>query len=137
LEKLDNIPLIESESPGVEGNDARVSPSRIRLEASTHCQLKCPTCETATGELYEQVALGFLRFDNFRQLIDNNPQVREIELSNFGEIFLNPHLPKIIEYAFQKNVQLSDEWGKPEHSAGYDPRGIGTTRSNTTRSFRC
>lgn len=107
LEKLNNIPLIESESPGVEGNDARVSPSRIRLEASTHCQLKCPTCETATGELYEQVALGFLRFDNFRQLIDNNPQVREIELSNFGEIFLNPHLPKIIEYAFQKNVQLS------------------------------
>ncbi len=98
---------INPESVGVECNDARVSPSRLRLEASTVCQLKCPTCETATGELYQQVAKGFLRFDKFKQLIDDNPQVREIELSNFGEIFLNPHLPKIIEYAFEKNVLLS------------------------------
>ena len=100
-------PLNQSESVGVELNDAWVSPSRIRLEASTHCQLKCPTCETATGELYQHVALGFLRFDNFKQFIDDNPQVREIELSNFGEIFLHPHLPQIIEYAFERNVLLS------------------------------
>ena len=85
----------------------RISPTRIRLEASTHCQLKCPTCETATGELYKHVALGFLRFDNFKRLVDENPQVREIELSNFGEIFLNPQLPKIIEYAYDKGVELS------------------------------
>ncbi len=84
-----------------------VSPKHIRLEASTHCQLKCPTCETATGELYKHVALGFLRFDNFKRLLDENPQVEEIELSNFGEIFLNPQLPKIIEYAHEKGVGLS------------------------------
>jgi len=99
--------LTECECVEVGQNDARGSPSHIRLEASTHCQLKCPTCETATGELYDHVARGFLRFDNFRRLIDENPQVREIELSNFGEIFLNPHLPKIIEYAFEKNLLLS------------------------------
>ncbi|UCH40404.1 MAG: SPASM domain-containing protein [Gammaproteobacteria bacterium] len=87
--------------------DAKVSPRRIRLEATTHCQLKCPTCVTATGELYQTMARGFLRFDNFKRFIDENPQLREIELSKFGEIFLNPHLPRIIEYAFEKNVQLS------------------------------
>jgi MoaA/NifB/PqqE/SkfB family radical SAM enzyme len=107
LENLKTNPLKECETVGTVRNEARVSPSRIRLEASTHCQLKCPTCETATGELYQHVALGFLRFDSFKRLIDENPQVREIELSNFGEIFLNPHLPKIIEYAFKKNVLLS------------------------------
>ncbi len=99
--------MIECKSVEVEQNDLRISPVRLRLEASTHCQLKCPTCETATGEIYKHVALGFLRFDKFKQLIDENPQVRDVELSNFGEIFLNPQLPQIIEYAFEKNVTLS------------------------------
>ena len=87
--------------------DERVSPTRMRLEATTHCQLKCPTCATATGEIYEAMAKGFLRFDNFKRFIDANPQIRQIGLSNFGEIFLNPHLPKIMEYAFEKDVRLS------------------------------
>lgn len=107
VEKLKNNTLDKYEIVEAERNDTQVSPARIRLEASTHCQLKCPTCETATGKLYKHVALGFLRFENFKQLIDENPQVTEIELSNFGEIFLNPQLQKIIEYAFEKNVLLS------------------------------
>ncbi len=100
-------PLTKRESIKPERFNARVSPRRIRLEATTHCQLKCPTCVTATGELYQHMARGFLRFDDFKRFIDKNTQVREIELSNFGEIFLNPQLAKIIEYAFEKNVQLS------------------------------
>ncbi len=84
-----------------------VHPKRIRLEASTFCQLKCPTCETASGELYKTVPLGYLRFDNFKMLVDENPCVEEIELSNFGEIFLNPQLPKMMAYAFEKGVYLS------------------------------
>jgi MoaA/NifB/PqqE/SkfB family radical SAM enzyme len=84
-----------------------VSPTRVRLEATTHCQLKCPTCATACGELYETMARGFLRFENFKRFVDENPQIRQIGLSNFGEIFLNPHLPRIMEYAFDKGVRLS------------------------------
>ncbi|WP_421855065.1 radical SAM protein [Oricola sp.] len=86
--------------------EAQLRPPRIRLEASTHCQLKCPTCETATGELYKTVAKGYLKFDNFKDLVDSNPWVREIELSNFGEIFLNPHILRIMEYAHEKGVHL-------------------------------
>lgn len=82
-------------------------PARIRLEASTFCQLKCPTCETATGALYETVPAGFLRFDAFKALIDENPWVKEIELSNFGEIFLNPQLPAMLAHAHAKGVHLS------------------------------
>ena len=99
--------MTEQKINKVEQFDTQVSSRRIRLEASSHCQLKCPTCVTATGELYQTMARGFLRFDNFKRFIDENPQVREIELSNNGEIFLNPHLAKIIEYAFEKNVRLS------------------------------
>lgn len=53
------------------------------------------------------MARGFLRFEDFRSFIDKNRRVREIELSNFGEMFLNPHLPEILEYAFEKNLRLS------------------------------
>jgi len=83
-----------------------VSPTRIRLEASTFCQLKCPTCETATGELYKTVPKGFLRFDHFKAFLDEAPGVREIELSNFGEVFLNPQLSDIMRYAQEKDVEL-------------------------------
>ncbi len=99
--------LTEAKTNGGYQSATRVSPHRIRLEATTHCQLKCPTCVTATGELYETVARGFLRFDDFRRFLDHNPGVDEIELSISGEIFLNPHLPKILEYAFDKNVRLT------------------------------
>ena len=99
MSKAENI---DTENPG-----APVSPTRVRLEATTHCQLKCPTCVTATGELYQHMARGFLRFDDFKRFIDSNSRVREIELSNFGEMFLNPHLPEIMEYACDRGVRLS------------------------------
>ena len=104
---LETSKLTEYEKNGVEQGDAQVSPSRVRLGATTVCQLKCPTCVTATGELYETMAKGYLRFENFKRFIDENTEVREIELSDFGEIFLNPQLPQIIEYAFENNVKLS------------------------------
>ena len=104
---MKNNSLAEVEISEVEQSDERISPHRVRLGATTVCQLKCPTCVTATGELYESMAKGFLRFDNFKKFVDENVEVKEIELSDFGELFLNPHLPKILEYAFEKGVKLS------------------------------
>ncbi len=97
----------QSENIADDRLDQRVSPTRVRLEATTHCQLKCPTCATATGELYQTMARGFLRFEDFKRFVDGNPQIRQIGLSNFGEIFLNPHLPAIMEYALEMGVRLS------------------------------
>ncbi len=54
---------------------------------------------------------GFLKFLDFRDLIEANPGLKEIELSNFGEIFLNPDLLKMLEYAFQRQVRLTAENG--------------------------
>lgn len=70
------------------------------------CQLKCPVCPTATGQIGNTIGSGFLRFEDFKRLIDRNPWVCEIELSNWGEIFLNPDLLKIIKYAYHHNVNL-------------------------------
>ena len=56
-------------------------------------------------------ALGFLKFENFKKIVDENPWVAEIELSNWGEILLNPDLVKIMAYAWKRSVNLRAENG--------------------------
>ena len=83
--------------------------TKIRLEASSKCQLKCPLCITGTGYNRNQsvVGWGHLQPDNFKKLISQNPRIREIELSNYGEILLNPDLPQMLAFAHQNKIRLS------------------------------
>ena len=71
----------------------------IRLDASTVCQLRCPSCSTAKGLIDGNLGSKTLKFEDFKKIVDRNPWVRGIELSNWGEIFLNRDLLKIAEYA--------------------------------------
>lgn len=78
----------------------------IRIEASTKCQLKCPCCiqtYSDRGILGE----GYLSYTDFKKFVDEYSGFRNIELSSYGEIFLNLDLEKIIEYAFIKKVRLT------------------------------
>lgn len=52
-----------------------------------------------------------MSYENFKKFIDENPAVCDIELSNWGEIFLNPDLKKILQYAYKKNVALRADNG--------------------------
>ncbi|MCR5260414.1 MAG: radical SAM protein [Candidatus Gastranaerophilales bacterium] len=88
-------------------------PKKIRLEASTVCQLQCPQCYMVRNK--EKVKTtgcknGFLKFENFKKLVDEYT-FEEIELSNSGEIFLNPDLVKIIEYGYKKGIVLTAQNG--------------------------
>ncbi len=87
------------------------TPAILLLEASSICQLSCPSCPTAEGKIDRSVGRGFLKFDYFKQLVDHNPDISCIELSNWGEIFLNPDLPQIMEYAYKRGVKLKAENG--------------------------
>lgn len=88
-------------------NPHELTPRQLRLEASSFCQLRCPSCPTTTGAIHPTVGSGFLRFDNFRQLIDENPSITRVEFSNYGEILLNPHLLRILEYACFRAVAIT------------------------------
>lgn len=83
-----------------------LSPSKLRIDASTTCQLQCTDCYMRLKNS-GSVGTGFLTFDNFKRVVDENPCIKEIELSNSGEIFLNPDLVKIIRYSFEKNIHLT------------------------------
>ena len=84
----------------------RITPTRIRLEASSACQLRCPSCPTTTGDAAAVVGKGWLKFEQFRRLLQDNPQLREIELSNYGEIFVNPEMEAILQLAHERGVAL-------------------------------
>jgi len=83
-----------------------IRPRRIRLEASSFCQLRCPSCPTTTGHIHPAIGSGFLKFDDFRRLVDSSPHLKEIEISNYGEVFLNPDLLRILQYARQRGVVI-------------------------------
>src|SRR3972149_8651632 len=83
-------------------------PNLVRLEASSMCQLHCPLCPTGQGKnRMGVVGWGYLKFEDFKKFIEDSPQIRKIELSNWGEIFLNPQLKDILEYAFSKDIALT------------------------------
>src|SRR5438874_1490946 len=71
-----------------------LDPRFVRLDASTVCQLKCPSCPTATGATGQNLGVGSLKFEDFKRFIRRNPQVSHVELSNWGEVFLNQDLVK-------------------------------------------
>jgi MoaA/NifB/PqqE/SkfB family radical SAM enzyme len=88
-----------------------IAPSRIRIEASSFCQLRCPSCPTTTGHIHPAIGSGALKFEDFRTLLASAPGVQRVELSNYGEIFLNPQLLRILEYAYQEGVAVFVENG--------------------------
>ncbi|MDR0232057.1 MAG: hypothetical protein LBI82_08050 [Dysgonamonadaceae bacterium] len=87
-----------------------VLPTEVRLDASTLCQLDCVSCYMRK-ENYAAHGAGYLKYSDFVNFLDKNPYVKEIELSNSGEIFLNKDLLKIIEYAYQHDVILYADGG--------------------------
>ena len=85
-------------------------PDRVRLEACTLCQLNCPTCYMREHDYCGRGA-GYLKFADFKNFVDRHKHIRQIELANSGEIFLNPELLSIMEYANKKNVKLTANGG--------------------------
>lgn len=82
--------------------------SSISLEASSICQLNCVKCGKNTNELFTSViGQGVLSFENFVNVVDANPWIKHIELSNKGEIFLNNQLEKMMEYAYSRSITLT------------------------------
>lgn len=80
-------------------------PKSVRLEASTICQLKCKSCYMRKYE--NTVGIGYLKYEDFVNFVKKNKYIKQIELSNSGEIFLNPDLLKIMQFAYENDVLLT------------------------------
>ncbi|MBZ5601729.1 MAG: radical SAM protein [Acidobacteriia bacterium] len=83
----------------------------IQIDASSHCQLACPLCPTADGRVRAAQGAGHLKLSDFEALLDRNPQIAHVELSNYGEMFLNPQLAAILKSAHERKVSVSGSNG--------------------------
>lgn len=88
----------------------KTMPSFVRIDASTLCQLKCEGCGFQKSD-HRGLGGGSLRLTDFENFLDNNPQIKRVELSNYGEIFLNPDLVSIMKCAFDRGVSLETRMG--------------------------
>lgn len=80
----------------------------VRLEACARCQLHCPLCSTGNGlNRHGVIGSGYLRSTDFETFTARNPSIRIVELSNYGEVFLNPELEEILRRAQVSDVALS------------------------------
>src|SRR5438552_1193400 len=50
---------------------------------------------------------GYLKVEDLDRLLAANPQIRNVELSNYGELFLHPDLLGLMETAHRRGVGLS------------------------------
>lgn len=86
-------------------------PRRLRIEACSACNLRCPVCPVTTGHIHPAIGTGLLTHEDFQQLLDNNPWIDEVELSNYGEVFFNPDLVGILRTAYERGVRITLENG--------------------------
>ncbi len=101
------------QAPSLEFN----MPYHLRVDASTACQLRCPGCPTTEGKVREGLGTGLLSAAGLQRLLDENPGVGSLELSNWGEIFLNPELPDLLRIAWERRVDVTAANGVNLNSA--------------------
>jgi radical SAM family protein len=83
----------------------------IQIDASAHCQLACPSCPTASGATAAGMKPGHLDPAAFQSLLDANPHLTDVELSNYGEMFLNPKLTELLRIAYDRGVVIHADNG--------------------------
>ena len=85
-----------------------VKSGKLSVEFCSACQLRCVECSTSKGVVENgAVGTGYLTEDSFRAILEQCDQLRAVEGSNWGEIFLNPELVPIMAYAHCQGVRLT------------------------------
>lgn len=82
-------------------------PRSVVIEATSHCQLRCPSCPTAQRATDKALGRGYLSPAMLTRILDSGRNLRQIELSNWGEAFLNPKLLEILRIANERGVDVT------------------------------
>jgi len=75
----------------------------IIIEPTNLCNLHCRHC-TPQGLPNEKK--GYMSFELFKKILDDNPQITGLILTRNGEPMLHPHIFDMIAYAHRKNIYV-------------------------------
>jgi len=109
--------LIKTREEKVSADGLLVSPEEVRLDICSLCQLQCVLCPVGYRKGEDFIGSGVLPFADFARFIDDNPRVRTIEIGSSGEVFLNPDLPAMLQYAWGKGVAIRIDQGSNLNNA--------------------
>lgn len=104
LYKLINKRIVQFQEKFLRNSWVWGQPFHLVLESGNVCNLKCPLCPTPWRE--ERIPKGMLSFENAKKIIDQLPALIHINLSLWGEPFLNKHIFDIIRYAKSKDIEV-------------------------------
>ncbi|MCX7972946.1 MAG: radical SAM protein [Candidatus Aminicenantes bacterium] len=76
----------------------------VGLETNNTCNLSCHHCPVSTEMTRSR---GLMSWSFFRQLIDNNPYIYRIYLTNWGEPLLHPEIVDMVDYAHTRGIHVS------------------------------
>lgn len=74
----------------------------IQFEVTNKCNLKCKMCPVNHGMKRKK---GFMDFNLFKRLINENPKIEFALMSNWGEPLLHPKIFEMLNYAKKKNIR--------------------------------
>jgi MoaA/NifB/PqqE/SkfB family radical SAM enzyme len=80
---------------------------QLSLDASTLCSLSCVSCPQSSGDIKRFLGHGLLSLDALTRMLEDNPWITSLELSNWGEPFMNPAMPAILERCWRTGVKTS------------------------------
>lgn len=79
-------------------------PFYLTLESGNSCNLRCPLCPTTFRG--NSLPRGMLKLENATQILDRFPALLVVNLSLWGEPFLNKEIFDIVKYARSKKIQV-------------------------------
>src|SRR3954466_10217263 len=91
-----NLPLVETRLP---------LPRFLQVEPVGQCNLRCKMCPIQfrkDGPPYGPPA--FMDFDKFTRLIDQFPDLEELQLQGLGEPMMHPRFFDMVSYAVGKGI---------------------------------
>ncbi len=79
-------------------------PSYIQIEPTNRCNQRCVMCPR-NDKL--DVPIGDMNLEDFKKIINKLPTVRNLLLNGLGEPLLNKDLPRMINYASSRGINVS------------------------------
>ena len=102
--KMANKRIVQFQEKFIRNDRVWGYPFHLVLESGNTCNLKCPLCPTPLRE--ETIPKGLLSFENAKRILDQFPALIHVNISLWGEPFLNKDIFEIIKYAKKKKIEV-------------------------------